>query len=89
MNTDNRMRKNTNSPECNKEYYVKTRDTIIAKACAKVECHFCGLLVMKNNLPYHKKTQLCARTQEQQLNELARQKKALIKLHEFEDNTYN
>ncbi len=72
MNTDNKMRKNRNSPEYNKEYYEKNREAILAKACTKVACHFCGRMVMKNNLPYHKKTQLCARTQEQQLNEKAR-----------------
>ena len=70
-----------NTPEYNKAYYAKNKETILSKACEKIECPFCKRSVMKNNLPHHKNTPLCARKQEQLLEEQSRNQRALMKIH--------
>ena len=74
----------TNTPEYNKAYYAKNKKTILSKACEKIECPFCKRSVMKNNLPHHKNTPLCARKQEQLLEEQSRNQRALMKIHNKE-----
>ena len=70
----------TNTPEYNKAYYANNKEAILSKACEKIECPFCKRSVMKNNLLHHKITPLCARKQEQLLEEQSRINKAQLKL---------
>ena len=48
----------------NKYYYEKNKETILQKACEKVECEFCKRKVIKNNLISHYKSDICKRKSE-------------------------
>lgn len=45
----------------NKTYYEKNKETILSKACAKVECEFCKRTIINNNLLKHQTLPICQR----------------------------
>jgi hypothetical protein len=48
----------------NKNYYETNKETILKKACEKMECQFCKRTVIKNNLISHYKSDICKRKSE-------------------------
>ena len=62
----------TKSKEYYKNYYIQHKTELLAKICAKITCPFCSKEVCKVNMPNHKRTKLCQRRQEQQIQDQRR-----------------
>ncbi len=62
----------------NKSYYMKHKETILEKACKKVQCEFCGRYVISNNFNKHTTTDICKRHQLKQIEMKKRRDEILL-----------